>query len=553
MDRHDWDERYQGESLVWSAEPNRFLVAEVEGLTPGRALDVACGEGRNAIWLAEQGWTVTGVDFSEVGLDKARRLAAARGVSVPWELADVTEYTPAREHFDLVIVLYLHLPEGPRRVVFEPRRRRGRARRDPARGGTRHHQPGGRLGRATGAGRAVRTRRRRRRPHRTRHRQSDTGRTSRVHRRGRQDRHRRPGARHSATSARRRDLRPFPSRSSATTWRCRASTACTGATSTSTAPPPRTRCPRSPRGSTSSSPGTRACTAAPATSPASPPTPTSTPAPPMLRFAGRAADGDDIAIICRNTTEAINHLAYRLRLEPDDVVVTTVVEHHANLLPWARVARRRFVECDADGTFDRRRRRGGARRRTTSEAAGHHRRVERHRLDAPDRRDRRAPPTSAASPSSSTPPSSHPTDRLPPSVDFVAWSGHKMYAPFGAGALVGPRRTFADGDPFLAGGGAVDLVDLDEVVWTDPPEREEAGSPNVLGAVALARRHRRARPHRLAAPSSTTTSTLAAPAALRARRHRRRHRARPRPRHADAAHRHLHRRRRRTTRSSPPG
>jgi selenocysteine lyase/cysteine desulfurase len=74
---------------------------------------------------------------------------------------------------------------------------------------------------------------------------------------------------------------------------------------------------------------------------------------------------------------------------------------------------------------------------------------------------------------------------LPASADFVAWSGHKMYAPFGAGALVGPRQTFADGDPFLAGGGAVEIVDLDEVIWTDPPEREEAGSPNVTGAVAL--------------------------------------------------------------------
>jgi selenocysteine lyase/cysteine desulfurase len=60
-----------------------------------------------------------------------------------------------------------------------------------------------------------------------------------------------------------------------------------------------------------------------------------------------------------------------------------------------------------------------------------------------------------------------------------------MYAPFGAGLLVGPRDTFRAGDPFLAGGGAVDLVDLDEVVWTDPPDREEAGSPNVMGAVAL--------------------------------------------------------------------
>jgi selenocysteine lyase/cysteine desulfurase len=74
---------------------------------------------------------------------------------------------------------------------------------------------------------------------------------------------------------------------------------------------------------------------------------------------------------------------------------------------------------------------------------------------------------------------------LPRAADYLAWSGHKMYAPFGAGVLVGPRATFADGDPFLAGGGAVDLVDLDEVVWTVPPDREEAGSPNVLGAVAL--------------------------------------------------------------------
>src|SRR5258705_2253046 len=71
-----------------------------------------------------------------------------------------------------------------------------------------------------------------------------------------------------------------------------------------------------------------------------------------LRFAGRDPGGDDIAIFCRNTTESINHLAYRLRLSPDDTVVTTVVEHHANLLPWARVARRRWVECDAAGTFD---------------------------------------------------------------------------------------------------------------------------------------------------------------------------------------------------------
>jgi selenocysteine lyase/cysteine desulfurase len=70
-----------------------------------------------------------------------------------------------------------------------------------------------------------------------------------------------------------------------------------------------------------------------------------------LRFAGRD-NRDDVAVICRNTTEAINHLAYRLRLDRDDVVLTTVVEHHANLLPWTRVARRRYVGCGSDGTFD---------------------------------------------------------------------------------------------------------------------------------------------------------------------------------------------------------
>ena len=204
----------------------------------------------------------------------------------------------------------------------------------------------------------------------------------------------------------------------------------------------------------------------------------------MLRFAGRDPGGDDIAIICRNTTEAINHLAYRLRLDPDDVVVTTVVEHHANLLPWARVSERRFVECARDGTFD---------------------------LDDITAALDTAPHpkllaiTGASNVTGWLPPiddivvAAHargirvfvdaaqlaPHRRLPASADFVAWSGHKMYAPFGASALVGPRQAFVDGDPFLAGGGAVDLVALDEVVWTDPPEREEAGSPNVLGAVAL--------------------------------------------------------------------
>jgi selenocysteine lyase/cysteine desulfurase len=202
------------------------------------------------------------------------------------------------------------------------------------------------------------------------------------------------------------------------------------------------------------------------------------------RFAGRAADGDDVAILCRNTTEAINHLAYRLRLRPDDVVVTTVVEHHANLLPWARLCERRFVECGADGTF------------TVDDVVA--------ALDAGPR-PRLLAVTGASNVTGWMPPldavieAAHARDvpvlvdgaqlaphrPLPHGADYLAWSGHKMYAPFGTGVLLGPYATFADGDPFLAGGGAVDLVDLDEVAWTEPPEREEAGSPNVIGAVAL--------------------------------------------------------------------
>lgn len=110
MTSADWDARYAGRELLWTAQPNRFLVAEVSGLEPGRALDLACGEGRNAVWLAEQGWRVEGVDFSAVALAKAKQLAAARGVAVEWTQADLVGHEPERGAYDLVVVLYLQLP-----------------------------------------------------------------------------------------------------------------------------------------------------------------------------------------------------------------------------------------------------------------------------------------------------------------------------------------------------------------------------------------------------------------------------------------------------------
>jgi SAM-dependent methyltransferase len=110
--REDWNARYAQKELLWTAEPNRLFAAEVGELPPGRALDVACGEGRNAVWLAERGWRVTAVDFSDVALEKGARLAADRGVEVEWVAADVLDYEPERGGFDLVAVLYLQLPHG---------------------------------------------------------------------------------------------------------------------------------------------------------------------------------------------------------------------------------------------------------------------------------------------------------------------------------------------------------------------------------------------------------------------------------------------------------
>ena len=118
MNREHWDERYGTEELIWNAEPNRFLVEELDAFAAGRALDVACGEGRNAVWLASKGWRVTGVDFSPAGLAKAKRLATDRGVGVTWVEADVVEWQPPTASFDLVVVMYLHLPAEQRRQAL---------------------------------------------------------------------------------------------------------------------------------------------------------------------------------------------------------------------------------------------------------------------------------------------------------------------------------------------------------------------------------------------------------------------------------------------------
>lgn len=114
MDAAGWDERYRSKDLVWGLEPNRFVREQCERLRVGSALDIACGQGRNALWLAQLGWQVTGVDYSTVAIERARALAADRDelqrLRISWQVADVTELVPKPSSLDLVLVCYLHIP-----------------------------------------------------------------------------------------------------------------------------------------------------------------------------------------------------------------------------------------------------------------------------------------------------------------------------------------------------------------------------------------------------------------------------------------------------------
>ena len=117
MDARTWDERYAASELVWSGTPNQFVADELSSLAPGEALDLAAGEGRNALWLADRGWQVTAVDFSQVGLDKGRTLAEKHGLDIRWLCADVLAYDPEPDAFDLAVLAYLQLTADERRTA----------------------------------------------------------------------------------------------------------------------------------------------------------------------------------------------------------------------------------------------------------------------------------------------------------------------------------------------------------------------------------------------------------------------------------------------------
>jgi len=107
----EWEDRYTEREQVWSGEPNPVLVDVAGGLQPGRALDLGCGEGGDAVWLAENGWEVTGVDVSSTALTRAAALADSRGVGsrVTWIAENLETWQPA-SRYDLVLAFYLHTP-----------------------------------------------------------------------------------------------------------------------------------------------------------------------------------------------------------------------------------------------------------------------------------------------------------------------------------------------------------------------------------------------------------------------------------------------------------
>ncbi len=213
----------------------------------------------------------------------------------------------------------------------------------------------------------------------------------------------------------------------------------------------------------------------------------------IAKFVGIELDRH-IVIFTKNTTEAINKLANRLTFDAGDIVLTSLMEHHSNELPWRRVARVVHIELDEDGRlsqadFQEKLKIWGSKIRLVaitgaSNVSGYINDIAyfargAHSVGAEILVD-------AAQLAPHRPiQMNQPEDKE--HIDYLVFSAHKMYAPYGVGILVGDRRPFEHGDPDTVGGGTVDIVNLEEAYWTDLPEKEEAGTPDILGVVALAK------------------------------------------------------------------
>jgi cysteine desulfurase/selenocysteine lyase len=210
------------------------------------------------------------------------------------------------------------------------------------------------------------------------------------------------------------------------------------------------------------------------------------------RFVG-ARRGQHQVVFTRNTTEALNLLARRLSFAPGQVVISTELEHHSNDLPWRAVAPVLHVRAAHDGALDLEHyaallRQHAGRVRLVAVTGGSN--VTGH-IPPVHHLAELAHAAGAAIAVDAAQLAPHRAIDLgdladPAHLDYVAFSGHKLYAPYGAGALVGRADTFGRGAPLLVGGGSVRRVTQRAVDWADGPARDEAGTPNAAGAIALA-------------------------------------------------------------------
>ena len=198
-------------------------------------------------------------------------------------------------------------------------------------------------------------------------------------------------------------------------------------------------------------------------------------------------------IFTKNASEALNKLANRFPFKEDSIVLSSLMEHHSNDLPWRRRAKVIYVEVDEYGFLDLndlekklRKYQGKIQLLTligASNVTGYVNPL--HQIASLAHQYGAKIVIDVAQFMSHRPLDMKSDDDLE-HIDYLIFSAHKMYAPFGTGVLIGPKSTFQQGEPEHVGGGTVELVTLDEVEWTGLPDREEVGSPNVVGAIALA-------------------------------------------------------------------
>jgi len=211
----------------------------------------------------------------------------------------------------------------------------------------------------------------------------------------------------------------------------------------------------------------------------------------VARFVG-ADPAEKVVLYTRNSTEAINKLARRFAAWTNAVVLTSLMEHSSNELPWRRVATVDHIGLNDDGTvskedFERKLKIHKGRLRLVAITGASNVNGYINDIDYFARRTHEAGAQLLVDGAQLVPhrPVNMKASGDPSHIDYLVFSAHKMYAPYGIGVLVGDRQMFETGDPDNVGGGVVDMVTLEDAYWSDLPDKEEAGTPDIVGVVAL--------------------------------------------------------------------